>query len=141
VVLESGLGELTLLPVTGAVPSLLMPFKLNREIGNIEGALVLGDHDPLPLLITEDVNDEDAMLAWTCALLNFAATTCVEFEAPNPATEPTSVGPRQRLPLQEPLKASTTRKLPGRRQWPAYLQPTGHWERHVVLSSPATVGA
>ena len=93
-VLECDFGELTLLPIAGTETRLLMPFRLNKGTETLKGELVLGDRDPLPLLIGEAVADEDAITAWTCALLGFADATCIEFEPVEPTARRESARPR-----------------------------------------------
>ena len=126
VVLECDVGALTLLPITGTESRLLMPFRLDRETETLKAKLVLGDHDPLPLLIGEDIAREDAITAWTCALLGFADATCIELES---AERRESARPR--LP---PLSAShhhlSTRPLSQTRHWPGHLKPVGLWTRY-----------
>jgi hypothetical protein len=126
VVLQYDLGELTLLPVTGSVTRLLMPFRLTRGTETLNGELILGDYDPLPLLIGEGFADEDAIMAWTCALLGFADATCIEFEPVEPTArrEPARLGWRQTSPPFQ--QRSPARTMP-RKRWPKYLEPVGHW--------------
>ena len=87
VVLESNVGELTLLPIAGTHTRLYMPFRLTTGTKTLDGQLILADRDPLPLLIGNDVADEDAVTAWTCALLGFADATCIDLEPAEPATQ------------------------------------------------------
>ena len=127
VVLESGgFGELTLLPITGTTNRLLMPFQLTRETKTLKGELVLGDRDPLPLRISEDVADEDAITAWTCALLGFADATCIEFEPVEPTARREPARLRWHLPSSVSHHRSSTRTLP-RKRWPNHLEPVGRW--------------
>ena len=86
VVLESEVGELTLLPIKRTGLRLLAPFRLSKNVETLTGELVVGDRDPLPLLIGEGIADEDAITAWTCALLGFADATCVELGKSEPPT-------------------------------------------------------
>jgi hypothetical protein len=130
VILECDFGELTLLPIAGPETRLLMPFRLNTGMETLKGELILGDHDPLPLLIDQEVADSDAITAWTCALLGFAAATCIELEP----VEPT---PRREPSRQQWLRPSSvspprpsTRTLPRRQAWPSHLEPVGHWIRY-----------
>jgi hypothetical protein len=126
VVLESGFDKLTLLPVIATTTRLLMPFRFNNEGTSLTGELVLGDCDPLPLQIGEDVADQDAITAWTCALLGFADATCVQFELVEPTgrREPTS--PQGRTPSSVSCHRPSTRTLP-RKRWPQHLEPVGRW--------------
>jgi hypothetical protein len=130
VILESAAGELTLLPITETETNLHLPFDLSRGTETLTGNLILGDRDPLPLLISEDTADEDAIVAWTCALLGFADATCIELESAEPTARHQ---PATRLP--HPLSAvsqqlTSTRTLPRRPPWPRRLEPIGHWARY-----------
>lgn len=49
VVLGYDFGELTVLPIAGTETRLVIPFRLIKEPEMLNGELVLGDHDPLPL--------------------------------------------------------------------------------------------
>jgi len=126
VVLESSFGELTLLPISGTENHLLMPFRLNRGMEALKGQLVLGDRDPLPLLIGEDVADEDAITAWTCALLGFADATCIEFESAEPTARREPARSRRHLPYSASHHRPSIPTLP-RKRWPGHLEPIGHW--------------
>jgi hypothetical protein len=97
VVLDCAVGELTLLPIARTGTRLLMPFGLGKGTETLKGQLVLEDRDPLPLLIDAGVADDDAVKAWTCALLGFADATCIEFESVEPLARPKSAGPVSRL--------------------------------------------
>ena len=130
VVLECDFGELTLLPIAGPETRLLMPFRLNKRTDTLEGELVLGDRDPLPLLIGEAVADEDAIMAWTYALLGFAAATCIEFEPIEPTARRESARPRRRPSASVSQHRPSMRALPRRQQWPRHLEPVGHWIRY-----------
>lgn len=126
VVLECDVGELTLLPITGTESRLLLPFRLSRGTETLKAKLVLGDHDPLPLLIGEDVAREDAITAWTCALLGLADATCLELEL---AERRGSARPR--LPPSSACHHHpSTRTLSQRRHWPGHLKPVGLWTRY-----------
>jgi hypothetical protein len=126
VVLECDVGDLTLLPIAEAQTRLLLPFRLNKGMKTLTGELVLGDRDPLPLLIGEDVADEDALTAWAYALVGFADTTCVEFEPTEPRTGRGPTRPRQPPSLTSHRRPSA-QTLP--RQWPRQLEPVGDWIR------------
>lgn len=130
VVLESEVGELTLLPIKRTGSRLLAPFRLSRDSQTLTGELIVGDRDPLPLLIEEGVADEDAITAWTCALMGFADATCVELEKSQPPTrrDTTTYKPRRASPAPRPGASAQT--LPRARPWPSYLQPVGHWIRY-----------
>ena len=109
VVLESEVGELTLLPITRTGTRLLMPFRLNTGTETQTGELVIIDRDPLPLLIAEGVADEEAITAWTCALLGIADATCVEFEHAAPATRRASAVPQpRRMSSSQLIRAAST---------------------------------
>jgi hypothetical protein len=127
VILKCDIGELTLLPITGTVTRLVMPFRLDKGAETLKGELVLGDRDPLPLLIGEDVDDEDAITAWTCALLGFADATCIEVEPSEPTTRLESTRSRWHPPSSVPRRRSSAPSLPRRRPWPSHLEPVGNW--------------
>jgi hypothetical protein len=127
VVLEYDLGELTLLPIAGTATQLLMPFRLSRGSEILNGDLVLGDRDPLPLLIGEDVADQDVSTAWTCALLGFADATCIELDPAISARKHEQARPRWRPSPSAQRYRPSTRSLPRKRPWPAHLEPVGHW--------------
>jgi hypothetical protein len=129
VVLQCEIGELTLLPIAGTEPRLLMPFRVSKGTETLDGELVLGDHDPLPLLIGEDVADKDAITAWTYALLGIADATCVEFEPVEPTARRETASPPWRPPSSPPQQPSSTRTFP-RKRWPKHLEPVGHWVRY-----------
>lgn len=122
VVLECGLGDLTLLPITGTANCLRIPFRLSKRMETLKGELVLGDRDPLPLVIGQDVADDDAITAWTFALLGFADATCFELE-PTARREPT----RERPAFSVDRRRLSTRTLPRRQRWPIHLEPVGPW--------------
>jgi hypothetical protein len=124
VILVCNVGELTLLPIAGTASRLRMPFHLSKDTGTLKGELVLGDHDPLPLLISEDAAYKDATTAWTCALLGFADATCIELE-PTARHEP----PRHRAFSVSRHRPSTS-TLPRKQRWPRHLEPVGHWVRY-----------
>jgi hypothetical protein len=92
----------------------------------LEGKLVLGDRDPLPLLISEDIAGQDAITVWTYALVGFADATCVEFEPGEPISRRESARPWQR-PSSASHRHPSTRSLPRRWRWPRHLEPVGHW--------------
>jgi hypothetical protein len=127
VVLEYDLGELTLLPIAGTATRLLMPFRLSRGSETLNGELVLADRDPLPLLISEDAADQDAITAWTCALLGFADATCIELEPASSAGKHEPARPRWHPSYSAKRYRLSTRGLPRKRPWPAHLEPVGHW--------------
>jgi hypothetical protein len=126
VVLQCDIGELTLLPITVAQTRLLMPFHLTMGTEALNGELILGGHDPLPLLIGEDIVDEDAIIAWAYALLGFADATCIEIEPVEPTVRREVAPPRWHLPRSAPPRTPSTRSLP-RKRWPNHLEPVGHW--------------
>lgn len=129
VVLECDVGELTLLPIVGTEARLLMPFRLHNGMDRLQGELVLGDRDPLALLIGADVADEDAITAWTCALLGFADATCIELEPVESTVRRASAGRRRPASLAWHDRPAP-RTLPRRQPWPKYLEPIGHWVRY-----------
>jgi hypothetical protein len=107
-----------------------MPFLLHKGTETLKGELLLGDRDPLPLLIGDGTADEDVTKAWTCALLGFADATCMELEATGPAARREPARPRRRPSASESDRRSSTRSLPRSRPWPAHLEPVGHWIRY-----------
>jgi hypothetical protein len=121
VVLEYGLGDLTLLPLAGTANCLRMPFRLSKGMETLKGHLLLGDRDPLPLVIWEDVAYDDAITAWTWALLGFADATCFELE-PAARREPAR---QMRLASSVHRRPHSTRTLPRRQRWPTHLEPVG----------------
>jgi hypothetical protein len=134
VVLECELGELTLLPIAGSETHLLVPFRLMTGAQTLNGELVIGDCDPLPLLIGQGVAEQDAITAWTCALLGFADVTCIEMEPVNSTRTreqarsrwrpPSSVEPQQKSVHPQQKRAPPPRR---KRPWPAHLEPVGQW--------------
>lgn len=129
VLLKSEVGELTLLPIEKTGSRLLMPFRLNKGTETLTGELLISDRDPLPLLIGEGVADQDAITAWTCALLGFADATCVQVEQAAPATRRDPGIPQPGQPSSVTRRSTSTRTLPRGRRWPSYLEPVGHWIR------------
>jgi len=130
VVLECDVGELTLLPITGTESRLLIPFHLSKGKETLRGQLVLGDRDPLPLLVGENVTDKDAVTAWTCALLGFADATCIEVELAEPTAQREPKLPQWPPSSPVPHRRPSTRILPRRRPWPRRLEPIGYWTRY-----------
>lgn len=126
VVLECDVGELTLLPIAGTESRLLMPFRLHSGMDRLHGELVLGDHDPLALLIGADVADENAITAWTFALLGFAAATCIELEPVESTVHRGSAG-QKRLTSLASHDGPSLPTLPRKQPWPKHLQPIGRW--------------
>lgn len=132
VVLDYDAGELTLLPITGPLNRLRVPFRLSDGPRNITGELILGSRDPLPLLISEGIPREDAIAAWACALLGFADATCIELFPAGPAPRYVPPRPRRRPPNTAPRPHVPPQTLPSRRRWPSYLQPAGnHTARYI----------
>ena len=130
VVLECDVGELTLLPLAGTVTRLRIPFCLGKGTETLNGELILGDGDPLPVLISEHVADQDAITAWTCALLGFADATCMEFEPVQPTTRRESARPGWRPSSSVSHHRPSARTLPRTQRWPSHLEPVGHWVRY-----------
>lgn len=119
-------GELTLLPIRRAGPNLYAPFHFDGDTHPLDGELVLGDRDPLPLLVSKAVPDEDVARAWAYALLGLADATCFQLGLAEPA---------QGLRRQGASSTKTSRKrslrtLPHRRTWPSNLKPIGRWAAH-----------
>lgn len=130
VVLECDLGELMLLPITGTGRLLLVPFRLSMEAKTVQGELILGDRDPLPIRIDNGVAKKDAITAWTCALLGFADATCIEFDPAEPTARRRPKGPRRHSRSLPPRHRPPTQTLPRRQRWPSYLEPVGQWTRY-----------
>lgn len=98
--------------------------------GDAGRELVLGDRDPLPLLISQGVADDDAITAWTCALLGFADATCIELEPSAPTARlELAVTPRRRASSVFRRRSSMP-TLPRTQRWPRHLEPVGHWIRY-----------
>jgi hypothetical protein len=125
VVLENDLGELTLFPIISTGIRLLLPFRLGNAPEAIEGNLefILGDPDPLPLLIGKAVSLDDATRAWTCALVGFADATCIDIESAPPRQPRT----RQRSASPAHQNRNPISAAPRRRAWPSHLEPVGSW--------------
>ena len=128
VVLESDVGELTLLPIVGPETRLLMPFRLRIGVDVLHGELILGDRDPLALLIGAEIPDEDAITAWTCALCGFADATCIELVPVEPRERRNREGQR-RPSRDESHDRPAIQIAPRRQKWPKNLEPVGHWLR------------
>lgn len=141
VVLEYDSGELTLLPITRTGTRLHMPFRLSREAMTLKGELILGDRDPLPLLIGEDVSYEDAVTAWACALLGFADATCIALQSAEPAAQRPRAAPlRRRFPSRQTV---SRQRGPGREDGhgPGTLSLSPGGSATAARSFPATGGA
>jgi hypothetical protein len=80
-------------------------FRLTKATATINGHLVLGDGDPLALLVDEEATDEDAITAWTTALLGFADATCIEVGSAEPAP------PRERSAQRRRASSSVRQRL------------------------------
>jgi hypothetical protein len=132
VILQCDAGELTLRPIVMAMAHLLMPFHLHTGQQQLEGNLMLGRRDPLPLLISRNVANEDAITAWIWALLGFADATCTEAAPTRPQERHLQARQARRS-----YKASRRRPQPRERRWPIRLQPVGRWRQY---SSSFVVG-
>lgn len=130
VTLQCSLGDLMLLPITGNESRLLMPFRLSTGTEALTGELLLENRDPIPLLIREDISDDDAITAWTCALLGFADATCIEIEPDKPVHQHPPTGVRPRNTNAPSHSHPVTPPLPRARRWPEHLEPVGHWIRY-----------
>ncbi len=130
VVLKFDIGELTLLPIAGTETRLRMPFRLTKGTEILKGELVLGDSDPLPLLIGQGVADNVAITAWTCALLGFADATCIELEPTEPKARRASARRHWQSPSSVSLRRPSASALPRTQRWPSHLEPVGHWVRY-----------
>ncbi len=131
VILECDVGELTLLPITGPENRLLFPFRFRRDAKTLPGALILINRDPLPLMIGADVGDEDAITAWTCALLGFADATCIDLERRGQAARRETVKTRSHPSSKVRRTAPQRRSVQSRHRWPTYLEPVGDTARHI----------
>jgi hypothetical protein len=127
VILQCDVGELTLLPIDGSETRLHVPFHFAKGVQTLQGELVLGNRDPLPLLIGKDVAYKDAITAWTYALLGFADATCIEFEPVQPTIRRKSARPRWHPSSSVSRHRPSMGTLPRRRQWPSHLEPVGQW--------------
>ena len=126
VILKSDVGELILLPIAGTATRLLIPFCLNKGTETLKGELVLGDHDPLPLLISKvslTRTRPPLGLAHSSASLTRRASTSSLSSRQSGASRRDRNGIR---PLRYPRDPST-RALPRGRRWPSRLEPVGHW--------------
>ncbi len=129
VVLECDLGELMLLPIAGTITRLVAPFQLNKGTETVKGELLLGDHDPLPVLMSEEVAQEDTIAAWTCALLGLAAATCIELQSAEPVARRAPTRPSPHSPLSVPHHRPT-QTVPRKSPWPGHLEPVGSWTQY-----------
>jgi hypothetical protein len=130
IVLEYGGGELTILPIAATVTRLLVPFRLRTGTETLDGDLVISERDPLPLLIGENVAYEDAITAWTYALLGFADATCVELGPTEPPARRELEKPQQHPPFAATHHPPSVPTLPRRSRWPRHLEPVGRWVRY-----------
>jgi hypothetical protein len=126
-ILQCDVGELTLLPIVGSETRLRMPFRLVKGTETLQGELLLGNRDPLPLLISEDVAHKDAITAWTHALLGFADATCIKFEPTQPTALRVSARPRRGPSSAVSHRRHSMGTLPRTRHWPRHLEPVGQW--------------
>jgi hypothetical protein len=129
VVLQYTLGELTLLPITRAQTRLLLPFRLSTGSTTVTGELLLTDRDPIPLLVTEGATEQEAVTAWTCALLGFADATCITVDSAR-SPRPRESDRPQGVQRSSRSQAHPTHTLPRRQSWPQHLEPVGHWTRY-----------
>jgi hypothetical protein len=129
VILESEGITLTLEPISGEDNSRHVPFRLRAGRRSVEGRFLLRRHgpDPLPLLISADVPDDDAIDAWVCALVGFADATCFEF--PKPSLDRRVPCQRSSIVVHLPRPVLTPRRLPRAAPWPRHLKPMGYWSR------------
>jgi hypothetical protein len=96
----------------------------------VRGEILLIDHDPLPLLIGAGVADEDAIIAWICALLGFADATCIETEPADLASRRSPARPRWHTPTSAHGRAHATQTLAQKRLWLQNLEPVGNWVQY-----------
>jgi hypothetical protein len=109
---------------------LLVPFRLAKGTETVRGELALIDHDPLPLLIGAGVADEDAIIAWICALLGFADAMCIETEPGELAFQRAPARSRWHRSTSAYGRRPSTRTLPQKRLWSRNLEPVGHWVQY-----------
>lgn len=121
VVLETKVGALTFLPLAWNRGQVSIPFSIRLRPDPMSASLLLAKSDPLPLVTDNDVPEDDAAMAWVCALLGFADATCFTFE--------THGSDRARRHPHPSLSASRyrglARSVPRKKRWPANLEPTG----------------
>jgi hypothetical protein len=125
VVLQSDDSVLTLLPIAGTETRLFVPFRFIRGTTIVSGELLLRNYDPLPVQISADVFFEDAIAAWTCALLGFADATCFALDSTEPTGSRDSPRPRRRSSSQGPHRRPTAPTMQSKSRWPDYLVPVG----------------
>lgn len=131
VVLESDAGDLTFLPITGRGSLLVVPFRLSSGTGTLDGELVLGNRDPLPVQVGRNVAEKDAASAWTCALLGFADATCIALDSAGQSVRREPARARLRPRSLAPRTRPSMQALPRRRRWPSYLEPVGHTAHYL----------
>jgi len=131
VVLESDDSVLTLLPIAGTETRLFVPFRFIRGVTILSGELLLRNYDPLPVQISADVLFEDAIAAWTCALLGFADATCFALDSSEPTGRRDSPRPQRRSSPQGPHRRPTAPTMQSRSRWPDYLVPVGRTIHYV----------
>jgi hypothetical protein len=123
VILESAIGELTLLPARATAGAVRLPFALSTGSGRVTAELAMQDSDPLPLRIGAEVQEQDMILAWACALIGWAEATCIQFES-------TSVRASTEI-SQHREPRPRVRRIPRHRPaWPPALTPVGSWQEH-----------
>jgi hypothetical protein len=129
VVLEGKSGELTVQPITGLPPVLRVPFSFRGRkrppSDPICGQLLLDPHDPMPVIIAENINKDDAHKAWIAMLLGFADLTC---NGPQP-TKPHRRRERRRIAPAKfhRRRYRSTGRPPSRRSWAGPVEPVGQW--------------
>jgi hypothetical protein len=129
VVLASIRGELTVQPVIGVPSALSVPFTYQPSrrpaADPLRGRLLLGQRDPMPVIVEENVNEDDAHKAWITMILGFADLTC---NSPEP-TSPHHLG-HQREPASReyrPRRNGPADPVLSRRSWAGPLEPAGQW--------------
>jgi hypothetical protein len=129
VVLVCDYGELTLRPVIETGSTFCLPFRLVTGPTTIRAALVLGDSDPLSLQIGEHVAFQDAVMAWTSALLGFADVTCIQFDSSSARMQSGHRRPPSSA-SSVPAPRRSRQSAPRRHPWPGHLEPIGRWTRY-----------
>jgi hypothetical protein len=129
VVLANSHGELTVRPIIGVPSALSVPFSYRASPGPIadpvQGRLLLDRRDPMPVIVAENINDDDAHKAWITMLLGFADLTC---NSPEPATPRHPSTRRKPTPEKDrPGRRGSPDPVPSRRSWAGPLEPAGKW--------------
>jgi hypothetical protein len=129
VVLASSRGELTVQPVIGVPSALSVPFTYRPSrrpaAEPLRGRLLLDRRDPMPVIIEENVNEDDAHKAWITMILGFADLTC---NSPEPAPPHHPGHQREPTPREyRPRRDGPADPVLSRRSWAGPLEPAGQW--------------